>query len=201
MPVKPLWTSGQRARVNGGPRWSTGGGPPLTTPTTGQRWLTASQQAGHGPGQVRSGSATWQLLVGPRVKWTYVDEKFSIEVFNVDWELQLFMEIYHNIKLPNFEEGGDDLWAMEMKLFLEYIDIGCLELWKQKEVEYLLYGHPRKLSKRFFGMDDAKEIWEAIRTRFGGNANSKKMQKAVLKQQFKRDSFYQEQEAEKQEKN
>ncbi|GKF83368.1 hypothetical protein Tco_0245024, partial [Tanacetum coccineum] len=36
----------------------------------------------------------------------------------------------------------------------------------------------------FHGMDDAKEIWEAIRTRFGGNANSKKMQKAVLKQQF-----------------
>ncbi|GJZ05947.1 hypothetical protein Tco_0539740 [Tanacetum coccineum] len=33
-------------------------------------------------------------------------------------------------------------------------------------------------------MDYAKEIWEAIRTRFGGNANSKKMQKAVFKQQF-----------------
>ncbi|GKD48189.1 hypothetical protein Tco_1277165, partial [Tanacetum coccineum] len=33
-------------------------------------------------------------------------------------------------------------------------------------------------------MDDAKEIWEAIKTRFGGNANSKKMQKVVLKQQF-----------------
>lgn len=33
-------------------------------------------------------------------------------------------------------------------------------------------------------MDDAKEIWEAIRTRFGGNANSKKMQKAVLKHKF-----------------
>ncbi|GJX02132.1 hypothetical protein Tco_0186045 [Tanacetum coccineum] len=29
-----------------------------------------------------------------------------------------------------------------------------------------------------------KEIWAAIKTRFGGNANSKKMQKAVLKQQF-----------------
>ncbi|GJW44862.1 ribonuclease H-like domain-containing protein, partial [Tanacetum coccineum] len=38
---------------------------------------------------------------------------------------------------------------------------------------------------RFHEMDDAKEIWEAIRTRFGGNANSKKMQKAVFKQQFK----------------
>ncbi|GKD01112.1 hypothetical protein Tco_1171386, partial [Tanacetum coccineum] len=53
--------------------------------------------------------------------------------------------------------------------------------------------------RRFHGMDDAKEIWEAIRTRFGGNANSKKVQKAVLKQQFKRDSFYQDQGAGKKE--
>ncbi|GJS44022.1 ribonuclease H-like domain-containing protein [Tanacetum coccineum] len=43
---------------------------------------------------------------------------------------------------------------------------------------------PKEHLRRFHGMDDAKEIWEAIRTRFGGNANSKKMQKAVLKQQF-----------------
>ncbi|GJT10206.1 hypothetical protein Tco_0857248 [Tanacetum coccineum] len=42
----------------------------------------------------------------------------------------------------------------------------------------------RNHPKQIHGMDDAKEIWEAIRTRFGGNANSKKMQKAVLKQQF-----------------
>ncbi|GJW81152.1 putative ribonuclease H-like domain-containing protein [Tanacetum coccineum] len=38
--------------------------------------------------------------------------------------------------------------------------------------------------RRFHGMDDAKEIWEAIRIRFGGNANSKKTQKAIFKQQF-----------------
>ncbi|GKA82706.1 ribonuclease H-like domain-containing protein [Tanacetum coccineum] len=38
--------------------------------------------------------------------------------------------------------------------------------------------------RRFHCMDDAKEIWEAIRTRFRGNVNSKKMQKAVYKQQF-----------------
>ncbi|GJV90912.1 hypothetical protein Tco_1538725 [Tanacetum coccineum] len=43
---------------------------------------------------------------------------------------------------------------------------------------------PKEPYKRFHGTDDAKEIWEAIRTRFGGNANSKKMQKAVFKQQF-----------------
>ncbi|GKB03213.1 putative ribonuclease H-like domain-containing protein [Tanacetum coccineum] len=34
-------------------------------------------------------------------------------------------------------------------------------------------------------MTDAKEIWEAIRSRFGGNDESKKMQKYILKQQFK----------------
>ncbi|GJX15693.1 hypothetical protein Tco_0216525 [Tanacetum coccineum] len=38
--------------------------------------------------------------------------------------------------------------------------------------------------RRFRGMDDAKEIWAGIKTQFGGNANSKKMQKAVLKQQL-----------------
>ncbi|GJS62735.1 ribonuclease H-like domain-containing protein [Tanacetum coccineum] len=65
----------------------------------------------------------------------------------------------------------------------------------------LLMAIPKEHLGRFHGMDDAKEIWEAIRTRFGGNTNSKKMQKAVLKQQFKRDSFYQHQEAGKQEKN
>ncbi|GJX24011.1 ribonuclease H-like domain-containing protein [Tanacetum coccineum] len=43
---------------------------------------------------------------------------------------------------------------------------------------------PKDHLRRFHGMDDAKEIWAAIKTRFGGNANSKKMQKAVLKQQF-----------------
>ncbi|GJV06504.1 hypothetical protein Tco_1344160 [Tanacetum coccineum] len=48
----------------------------------------------------------------------------------------------------------------------------------------LLMAIPKEHLRRFHGMDDAKEIWEAIRTRFGGNANSKKMQKAVLKQQF-----------------
>ncbi|GJW26112.1 putative ribonuclease H-like domain-containing protein [Tanacetum coccineum] len=48
----------------------------------------------------------------------------------------------------------------------------------------LLMAIPKEHMRRFHGMDDAKEIWEAIRTRFGGNANSKKMQKAVFKQQF-----------------
>ncbi|GKG19865.1 hypothetical protein Tco_0376964, partial [Tanacetum coccineum] len=31
---------------------------------------------------------------------------------------------------------------------------------------------------------DAKILWEAIKTRFGGNKESKKMQKTILKQQY-----------------
>ncbi|GJW40980.1 putative ribonuclease H-like domain-containing protein [Tanacetum coccineum] len=37
---------------------------------------------------------------------------------------------------------------------------------------------------KFNKMTDAKEMWEAIKSRFGGNDESKKMQKYILKQQF-----------------
>ncbi|GJZ59306.1 ribonuclease H-like domain-containing protein [Tanacetum coccineum] len=55
---------------------------------------------------------------------------------------------------------------------------------ERKARTILLMAIPKEHLRRFHGMDDSKEIWEAIRTRFGGNANSKKIQKAVLKQQF-----------------
>ncbi|GJY93420.1 putative ribonuclease H-like domain-containing protein [Tanacetum coccineum] len=50
---------------------------------------------------------------------------------------------------------------------------------ERKAKNILLMAIPKEHMRRFHGMDDAKEIWEAIRTRFGGNANSKKMQKAT----------------------
>ncbi|GJW64806.1 ribonuclease H-like domain-containing protein [Tanacetum coccineum] len=37
---------------------------------------------------------------------------------------------------------------------------------------------------KFHRMMDAKDIWDAIKSRFGGNDESKKMQKYILKQQF-----------------
>ncbi|GJY05660.1 ribonuclease H-like domain-containing protein [Tanacetum coccineum] len=102
-----------------------------------------------------------------------------------------------NIKLPILKKEEYDIWAMEMEHYLEYIDN---EVWKviqnvtaaeiqavekeRKAKNILLMAIPKEHMRRFHGMDDAKEIWEAIRTRFGGNANSKKMQKAVFKQQF-----------------
>ncbi|GKD65899.1 hypothetical protein Tco_1308007 [Tanacetum coccineum] len=38
--------------------------------------------------------------------------------------------------------------------------------------------------KTFHGIKDAKTLWEAIKARFGGNKESKKMQKTILKQQY-----------------
>ncbi|GJX52642.1 hypothetical protein Tco_0281011 [Tanacetum coccineum] len=87
-------------------------------------------------------------------------------------------------KLPLLKKEEYDIWAMEMEHYLEYIDN---DVWK-----VIQNGNSKKRIStgkdgviRVLPPVSAAEIHaEAIRTRFGGNANSKKMQKAVLKQQF-----------------
>ncbi|GJY68332.1 hypothetical protein Tco_0471314 [Tanacetum coccineum] len=49
----------------------------------------------------------------------------------------------------------------------------------------LLMSIPKDHLAKFHKMTDAKDMWEAIKSRFGGNDESKKMQKYILKQQFK----------------
>ncbi|GJZ33821.1 ribonuclease H-like domain-containing protein, partial [Tanacetum coccineum] len=48
----------------------------------------------------------------------------------------------------------------------------------------LLMALPEDHLAKFHKMTDAKEMWDAIKSRFGGNDKSKKMQKYILKQQF-----------------
>ncbi|GKA33019.1 hypothetical protein Tco_0719386 [Tanacetum coccineum] len=48
----------------------------------------------------------------------------------------------------------------------------------------LLLPIPDEHLLKFHGIKDAKTLWEAIKTRFGGNKESKKMQKTILKQQY-----------------
>ncbi|GKB33990.1 hypothetical protein Tco_0873391 [Tanacetum coccineum] len=48
----------------------------------------------------------------------------------------------------------------------------------------LLLAIPDEHLLKFHGVKDAKTLWEAIKTRFGGNKESKKMQKTILKQQY-----------------
>ncbi|GJS12238.1 ribonuclease H-like domain-containing protein [Tanacetum coccineum] len=55
---------------------------------------------------------------------------------------------------------------------------------KEKARTTLLMALPEDHLAKFHKMTDAKEMWEAIKSRFGGNDESKKMQKYILKQQF-----------------
>ncbi|GJX54873.1 putative ribonuclease H-like domain-containing protein [Tanacetum coccineum] len=48
----------------------------------------------------------------------------------------------------------------------------------------LLLAIPDENLLKFHGIKDAKSLWKAINTRFGGNKESKKMQKTILKQQY-----------------
>nr|GEX68186.1 ribonuclease H-like domain-containing protein [Tanacetum cinerariifolium] len=48
----------------------------------------------------------------------------------------------------------------------------------------LLQSIPDDYIADFHYMDDARDIWNAVKARFGGNAESKKMRKSMLKQEF-----------------
>ncbi|GJR00735.1 hypothetical protein Tco_0523719 [Tanacetum coccineum] len=48
----------------------------------------------------------------------------------------------------------------------------------------LLLAIPDEHLLKFHGIKDAKTLWEAIKTMFGGNKESKKMQRTILKQQY-----------------
>ncbi|GKD78627.1 hypothetical protein Tco_1341248, partial [Tanacetum coccineum] len=55
---------------------------------------------------------------------------------------------------------------------------------ERKERTTLLIALPEDHLAKFHKMTDAKDMWDAIKSRFGGNDESKKMQKYILKQQF-----------------
>ncbi|GJS69921.1 putative ribonuclease H-like domain-containing protein, partial [Tanacetum coccineum] len=56
---------------------------------------------------------------------------------------------------------------------------------ERKAKRILLLAIPDEYQLRLHTIKDAKSLWAAIKSRFGGNVESKKMQKNVLKQQFK----------------
>ncbi|GJX67623.1 ribonuclease H-like domain-containing protein [Tanacetum coccineum] len=55
---------------------------------------------------------------------------------------------------------------------------------ERKASTTLLMALPKDHLAKFHKITDVKEMWEAIKSRFGGNDESKKMQKYILKQQF-----------------
>ncbi|GJT30583.1 hypothetical protein Tco_0910858 [Tanacetum coccineum] len=89
------------------------------------------------------------------------------------------------IKLPILKKGEYDIWAMKMEHYLAHTDYPIWETAKEilarererKARTTLLMALPEDHLAKFHKMTDEKEMWEAIKSKFGGNDESKKMQK------------------------
>ncbi|GJT98286.1 ribonuclease H-like domain-containing protein [Tanacetum coccineum] len=89
------------------------------------------------------------------------------------------------IKLPILKKGEYDIWAMKMEHYFAHTDYPIWEVIQNGNGPTLITTDIQEdhLAK-FYKITDAKEMWDAIKSRFGGNDESKKMQKYILKQQF-----------------
>ncbi|GJZ58582.1 hypothetical protein Tco_0614076 [Tanacetum coccineum] len=57
---------------------------------------------------------------------------------------------------------------------------------ERKSKSILILAIPDEYQLRFHRIKDAESLWAAIKSRFGGNVESKKMQKTALKRQFEK---------------
>ncbi|GKD56395.1 ribonuclease H-like domain-containing protein, partial [Tanacetum coccineum] len=110
--------------------------------------------------------------------------------------------------------GDYDIWSMRMKQYLTHTDYALWEVIvngdapvvasasaegpippktaeqkptrknELKAKSTLLLAILNEHLLKFHGIKDAKTLWEAIKARFGGNIESKKMQKTIVKQQY-----------------
>nr|GEU34771.1 hypothetical protein [Tanacetum cinerariifolium] len=119
------------------------------------------------------------------------------------------------VKLPMLKTGDYVLWSMRMEQYLTHTDYALWEVIingdspvpkplavgtvvppktkaqklarknKFKAKSTLLLAIPDEHLLKFHSIKDAKSLWEAIKISFGGNKESKKMHKTILKQQYK----------------
>ncbi|GKA99970.1 hypothetical protein Tco_0827964, partial [Tanacetum coccineum] len=83
------------------------------------------------------------------------------------------------------EEPAPQMTPVESPQMVSTVKLSILKKDKEKEkLSILLLAIPDEYQLRFHAIKDAKTLWAAIKSRFGGNVESKKMQKNVLKQQF-----------------
>nr|GEZ99556.1 hypothetical protein [Tanacetum cinerariifolium] len=95
-----------------------------------------------------------------------------------------------SIKLPILKKGEYDIWAMKMEHYLCHTDYPIWQVIQNgngpisvtTDINDMIKVLPPKTAKE---MVDTYEMWKAIKSKFGGNDESKKMQKYLLKQQFK----------------
>nr|GEY46467.1 retrovirus-related Pol polyprotein from transposon TNT 1-94 [Tanacetum cinerariifolium] len=96
----------------------------------------------------------------------------------------------NNAKFHYLKKDEYEVWAMKMDYWITNND---MNIWKVIQNGNSLKRTRRDLDGRsipddhvvdFHYMDDARDIWNAVKVRFGGNAESKKMRKSMPKQEF-----------------
>ncbi|GKE36699.1 hypothetical protein Tco_1460104, partial [Tanacetum coccineum] len=100
--------------------------------------------------------------------------------------------ILSTIKLPILKKGKYDIWAMKMEHYLghtyypiwEVIQKGNGSVQVLTDINGQIRVLPPKTAKEILARERERKMWEAIKSRFGGNDESKKMHKYILKQQF-----------------
>ncbi|GJS04096.1 hypothetical protein Tco_0320604 [Tanacetum coccineum] len=110
---------------------------------------------------------------------------------NFDLEVIEFKSAQNNTtaKLPILKLGRYEMWEMRIKQYFQMaVPVTTEEkINKKNDVKarsLLLMALPNEHQLTFSQYSDAKTMFDAIKTRFGGNDASKKTQKALLKQQY-----------------
>nr|GFB56402.1 ribonuclease H-like domain-containing protein [Tanacetum cinerariifolium] len=80
--------------------------------------------------------------------------------------------------LGRYSKGG--IIIIPLVSFEEHVDVQR----ETKATTLLLQSLPEDHMADFHHLDDAREIWLAVKARFSGNEESKKMRKTMLKQEF-----------------
>nr|GEX96148.1 copia protein [Tanacetum cinerariifolium] len=103
----------------------------------------------------------------------------EVESFDVGSE-DLTLE---SLEAKSFVLTSEDLSLSSQEINSLDADLESLER-ESKARTNLLQSIPDDHMADFHYMDDARDIWNAIKARIGGNAESKKMRKSMLKQEF-----------------
>ncbi|GKG03123.1 hypothetical protein Tco_0310759, partial [Tanacetum coccineum] len=91
----------------------------------------------------------------------------------------------HNVstvKLPILQKGEYDIWAMKMEHYLSHTDYPIWEVIQKGNGLVNVSTDTNGVIKVLPPKTDAKEMWDAIKSRFGGNDESKKMFQSLLSQ-------------------
>ncbi|GJS79625.1 hypothetical protein Tco_0729506 [Tanacetum coccineum] len=95
------------------------------------------------------------------------------------------------LKLPVLKTKEYDLWSMRMEQYLTFTNHALSEVIVNGDSASLVASAsagaeaiPDEHLLKFHACKDAMSLWEAIKNRFGGNKESKKMQETILKQNY-----------------